>query len=229
LDIGCGNGALRDLASPAVTYVGLDYPPTVDLGYRGRPDILGDAARLPVRAASADTVCLLDVLEHLPEPARALKEAARVLKPEGICLIHVPFIYPLHDEPHDFQRWTRHGLRRMLHTCGFRVDEMSETTPPIETGAAMLCVALAGACVTALSRPSLALLLTPLAVLLIPLVNMLGWLLARLLPASAQMTFSYRVVVRPEMPARDSQPSLAVNAGAAADTSQKAEGPGPCC
>jgi SAM-dependent methyltransferase len=195
VDVGCGNGRLRRDLPPSVRYVGIDYPATVALGYAGTADILADAAGLPIATASVDVVTLLDVLEHLREPARAVGEAARVLRTGGKCLVHVPFLYPLHDEPHDYQRWTRHGLQRLFASGGFEVAEIRETTHPMESAAALLAMALASGMAGAIEHRRAAVVLAPLVLLLIPLANLLGWGLARVLPASSFMPFSYRVLV----------------------------------
>ena len=194
LDIGCGNGRLRHELGDGVDYIGIDYPTTVALGYVPTADILADAARLPVATASVDVVTLLDVLEHLPAPERALAEAARVLRTGGRCLIHVPFLYPLHDEPHDFQRWTRHGLERLLAAHGFEVVELRETTSPLEAAAALLTMAIAAALVGQPRGLPLRLLLAPLVVVLIVAINLLGWIGTMLPHASPFMSFSYRVL-----------------------------------
>ena len=72
LDVGCGDARLRRILPPELDYIGMDYPGTVALGYEGARDLYGDAQAMPLAAASLDTVLLLDVLEHLPEPERAL-------------------------------------------------------------------------------------------------------------------------------------------------------------
>lgn len=46
--------------------------------------------KTPLAAETADTVTMLAVLEHLPHPDRAVKEAYRVLKPGGVFLVTVP-------------------------------------------------------------------------------------------------------------------------------------------
>lgn len=194
VDVGCGNGRLRRSLPASIHYVGIDYPATMALGYAGTADILADAARLPIATASVDVVTLLDVLEHLREPARAVREAARVLRTGSKCLVHVPFLYPLHDEPHDYQRWTRHGLRRLFESGGFEVVEIRETTHQMESAAALLAMALASGMAGAIERRRAAVVLAPLVMVLIPLVNLLGWGLARVLPTSSFMPFSYRMV-----------------------------------
>lgn len=199
LDIGCGDRWSEHFVASCATYVGFDYPTTVGLGYRGGPDVFGDARQLPVQDQSVDTILLLDVLEHLPDPEAALAEAARALKAGGLLILQVPFLYPLHDEPYDFQRWTVHGLLRLLDRQGLRVRERDFHGQPSETAAALAAIGLAKAVLDGVSRRSLTLLLAPLLLIGIPLVNVLGWLLARLLPNSPLMPLGYRVIaVKPE-------------------------------
>jgi SAM-dependent methyltransferase len=50
----------------------------------------GDAADLPAEDAGVDAVVLLDVLEHVPDPAAVLAEAHRVLRPGGSLVLSVP-------------------------------------------------------------------------------------------------------------------------------------------
>ena len=193
LDVGCGNGWLRKELGDAVEYIGVDYPSTVALGYAGRPDVLADAARLPIRDLECDTVVLLDVLEHVPCPEAALSEAFRVLRPGGKCLIHIPFMYPLHDEPHDYQRFSGYKLRMILSQVGFEVESVTESTSAVEAASALLSIALAKCILDALSARSISVLLAPLLVLAIPLVNLVGFACGLLFPRSCFMPFSYRV------------------------------------
>lgn len=64
-----------------------------------------DAGSLPYRSESFNGVLLFDVLEHLPDPACSIREAARVLKPSGILCISVPM---------EGRFWTIQGLLRRM-------------------------------------------------------------------------------------------------------------------
>jgi SAM-dependent methyltransferase len=91
LDVGCGEGELgRHL--PDGSWVGLDSSPTM-LERAPEPNVQGDAAELPFPDSSFGSVALLYVLYHLAEPARALAEARRVLRPGGLVVVAAPSRY----------------------------------------------------------------------------------------------------------------------------------------
>jgi ubiquinone/menaquinone biosynthesis C-methylase UbiE len=73
-----------------------------------------DVTNIPFQAGSFDVVLATNVLEHVWDYSRALEEIHRVLKPGGTVFVMVPFLFPLHDEPHDYWRFTRHALTRLL-------------------------------------------------------------------------------------------------------------------
>ena len=77
-------------------------------------DVLGDACSLPFRDESFGLVWLEAALEHLPDPAAAVAEVRRVLKPNGIVYVEVPFMQGYHADPGDFQRYTTEGLWRLF-------------------------------------------------------------------------------------------------------------------
>ena len=79
-----------------------------------RPHVVGDASRLPLRDASIDVVTMIEVLEHVPEPWRAVDEARRVLRPGGVLVGSAPLVWPIHADPHDYFRFTDAGLRALL-------------------------------------------------------------------------------------------------------------------
>lgn len=194
LDVGCGNGSLRGHLAATTRYVGIDFPVTSGLGYRGRVDVFADGAALPIASGCADTVILLDVLEHMRRPEEALNEAARVLRPGGKCLVHVPFLYPLHDIPHDYQRWTRYGLERLFSARNFQSLEITETLGSIESAAALLSISIAAGLWRAIECRSLRAVPGVIAASLIPLINLFGWLSGRLLKERRMMPFGYCVV-----------------------------------
>lgn len=88
---------------------GLDY--TGDL--KNLKDLLADA--------SYDTVFAKQVLEHIPDVGSAMAEAWRILRPGGKFVLSTPFMFMLHEEPHDYHRFSRHGLSYHLETAGFEV------------------------------------------------------------------------------------------------------------
>ena len=135
LDIGCADGKPRRHLPEGATYIGVDYLPTATDWYGTRPDLFADAQKLPLANESIDHVLLLDVLEHLPDPESALEEIHRVLVAGGTLTLQVPFLYPVHDAPLDFHRWTLHGLRRAAERRGFSVRAEHAVGHPAETAA----------------------------------------------------------------------------------------------
>ncbi len=82
-------------------------------------DGIADLAALPFAAATIDALLNIVTLEHLKDPALALKEMARVLHPGAPVLIAAPHEWEVHQSPHDFFRYTRHGLEHLLGSTGF--------------------------------------------------------------------------------------------------------------
>lgn len=183
LDIGCADRAIRFTLVKADSYMGLDYPTTASDLYGTKPDVYGDARQLPLVDGAFDTVLFLDVLEHVAEPEAALHEALRVLRPGGCLLITVPFAYPLHDQPHDYQRFTEHGLVYRLGQAGFVQVTIQEEGGGIEAAATGMALALTQGCIDAISSRSWRTLFVPLALLLVMGVNILGWFFSLMLPA----------------------------------------------
>jgi SAM-dependent methyltransferase len=85
-----------------------------DIAPHDNADVVGDGERLPFRDEVFDGVLLDAVVEHLARPHRVVAEVRRVLKPGGTVLAQVPFLYPFHAAPHDYQRYTPAGLRMLF-------------------------------------------------------------------------------------------------------------------
>jgi SAM-dependent methyltransferase len=120
LDMGCGTKPYRQMLSPYIsTHIGIDHPLTPH-GI-GAVDIYATAWALPLANASIDCVLSTAVLEHLEEPAKAIEESFRVLKPGGTAIFSAPFIWHLHEEPRDFFRFSRFGLAYLFEKAGFKV------------------------------------------------------------------------------------------------------------
>lgn len=122
LDIGCGYQPYRALFTAIDRYIAMDR------GTVTAPDLCGDGLALPFGDAVFDTVICNQVLEHVPDPARLLCEAARVLKPGGHLLLTTPQTWGLHLEPYDFYRYTKYGLAHLGRQAGFDVLEVVPTT-----------------------------------------------------------------------------------------------------
>lgn len=114
LDAGAGRTAYKDkLLQHADEVVSLDWQQREVL------DCSGSVMELPFRDDTFDSVFCSQVLEHVPMPEKALQEFHRCLKPGGSLVISVPHLAYLHNEPHDYFRYTKHGLKAMLERNGF--------------------------------------------------------------------------------------------------------------
>ena len=84
-----------------------------------RPDVQADAAMLPFKDESFDVVVCAETLEHVLDPVRVMREVYRVLRRQGILLMTVPFLFPIHADPYDYCRYTDHYWREHLQKVGF--------------------------------------------------------------------------------------------------------------
>src|SRR6266849_1567747 len=112
LDVGCGDRPYERLLRGAAEIVGFDVP--------GNPhaDLHGSIDAIPVADAAFDVVLCLQVLEHVPDPAAAVRELRRVVKPGGRVLLSTHGVYPFHPNPNDYWRWTNSGLDRLFRENG---------------------------------------------------------------------------------------------------------------
>jgi SAM-dependent methyltransferase len=122
LDIGCGKMPYRDfiIANSKVSrYVGLDIDVALEYDSSIKPDYTWNGINMPFGDNSFDSSMATEVLEHCPEPEVVLKEILRVLKPGGVLFFTVPFLWNLHEVPHDEYRYTPFSMKRHLENSGF--------------------------------------------------------------------------------------------------------------
>jgi predicted SAM-dependent methyltransferase len=98
------------------------------------PDLVGDIHNLSLPDNSVDAILLINLLEHVEEPHKAVKEAHRVLKPGGYCYIDVPFLFyyhPMKNYYKDYFRFTRDGLEYL--TRDFKSTEIQNVRGAVAT------------------------------------------------------------------------------------------------
>jgi len=72
-----------------------------------------------------DVVFCLEVMDYVWDPHQALFNLNWSLKTNGILYISFPFIYPHHNpEGHDYLRYTRWGVEKLLKEVGFKIEEL---------------------------------------------------------------------------------------------------------
>lgn len=127
LDLGCGKAPLyatyKDLVAECVS---VDWANTAHKNEH--LDHECDLTQpLPFYDGEFDTIILSDVLEHIPTPEALCQEIARTLAVNGKLIMNVPFLYWLHEEPHDFYRYTEFALRRFVAMAGLDLVMIEST------------------------------------------------------------------------------------------------------
>ncbi len=120
-----------DLRAPAVKD---SLNPGVKRAYAGRLPL--DLHAIELDSESAGPVLLLDTIEHVEFPRKALGEIHRVLKPGGVLVMSSTMRFPIHDHPHDYWRFTPEAFRSLLKPFATAVVESGgrEDFPPLVVG-----------------------------------------------------------------------------------------------
>jgi SAM-dependent methyltransferase len=127
LDVGCGDKPYEAWFHDYVdTYIGIEHVATFSAtaaGQRSRADVVYGGGTLPFRDGAFDTVLNVQVLEHTPRPGALVAEMARVLAPDGLLILTAPFQFRLHEQPHDYFRYSPHGLAELCAEAGLEIVE----------------------------------------------------------------------------------------------------------
>jgi len=116
LDVGAGTGPYEHYFSKVLRYVKADIVCNGDI----KPDVVCSAESLSFSQNVFDALLCFQVLEHIPNPVRFVREARVVLKNGGYLLITAPFIYSYHDRI-DYQRFTHIWWEKKLVSEGFEI------------------------------------------------------------------------------------------------------------
>lgn len=125
LDVGCGKKPYMEFllkGSYISQYTGLDIETALVYEDGIKPDFTWDGETMPFADNSFDTLMATEVLEHCSDPLLIIKEMKRVLKPDGILFFTVPFLWNLHEVPHDHYRYTPFALQKLFNESGLQVE-----------------------------------------------------------------------------------------------------------
>ena len=118
LDAGAGEGQYRSYFHK-LRYVGVDLGVGDAAWNYGHLDALCDLNALPFGPGVFGAALNVVTLEHLRDPQVALCEMARVMRIGAEFLLVAPHEWEVHQSPHDYFRYTRHGLELLLNRAGF--------------------------------------------------------------------------------------------------------------
>ena len=120
LDAGAGSTPYRDLFGH-VEYEACDIVDKVG----GALDYVCDLADLPVPDGSYDLVFCSQVLEHVKNPQKVMREFARIAKPGGQVWLSAPLCYQEHEKPYDYFRYTRFAWRLLARRAGLKIEVLA--------------------------------------------------------------------------------------------------------
>ncbi len=127
LDIGCGIKPYQTLFRNC-EYVGIDIQGGGHADVAKFVDRYYDGDTIPYGDAEFDVIICTQVLEHATNPERVIQESYRVLKPGGTVIYTLPMVYPEHEIPYDFRRFTRYGLEKYFNLAKFHALTISQTS-----------------------------------------------------------------------------------------------------
>jgi SAM-dependent methyltransferase len=122
LDVGAGECQYAYLFNKKNKYESCDLENSFHTGIEY--DIVSSIYEIPRKDSHYDVVLMLQVLEHIEEPVRALKEINRIMKEEGVLFLSVPQAAGDHFEPYHYFNYTQYGLDSVLKRAGFEIMSM---------------------------------------------------------------------------------------------------------
>lgn len=89
-----------------------------------QPDLVLDVADMSdIDDSSIDVISAMELFEHVLKIDKGLIECHRVLKSSGKFILSVPFMYQIHADPYDYQRWTKEKWQLALKDLGFEIEQ----------------------------------------------------------------------------------------------------------
>ena len=101
-----------------------------DIDDKMNPDILGDICSYDFANVKFDYIIIAEVLEHLHSPQKAVDNIYKILEEKGTVIVTVPFIFPIHETPYDYYRYTKYGLSFLFRN--FKDVDINERNSWIE-------------------------------------------------------------------------------------------------
>jgi SAM-dependent methyltransferase len=109
----------------------------LDVSTARAPHVSADVQHLPFADATFDTVMCLEVLQYVDEPATALSEMRRVVRPNGALIVSTPFVHRP-DSERDMWRFTIHGLEALCAAADLHVVSIASQGEVLASGLQML-------------------------------------------------------------------------------------------
>jgi len=123
LDLGCGNKPYSEIYNEICdSSVGCDVPFSLHQKTDVEVLCLAEDIDKHFEPSSFDCVLCTEVLEHTGDDRKVVENISRILKDDGTLIISTPFIYVLHEAPHDNRRYTFYGLKNILERNNFEIQ-----------------------------------------------------------------------------------------------------------
>ena len=134
VDVGAGQCELEMFFQDS-NYIGIDLAVGDDNWDFSKLSVFGDVQQLPFESSFADAALNIWVMEHIPNPQSMVDEMYRILKPGGKVFLVVPFALHEHQQPYDYYRYTRFGVKHLFDTAGFtNVNVYSDSSEEFAMG-----------------------------------------------------------------------------------------------
>lgn len=126
LDVGCGIKPYASFFSKH-KYIGIDVKGGGHQDEAKNVDQFFDGINIPFPDSYFDIIISSQVFEHVEHLDELLNEISRVLKQNGKMFITMPFVWPEHELPFDFRRFTKNGHIQILTKHGFKNIQIEST------------------------------------------------------------------------------------------------------
>jgi len=121
LDAGCG-GVNRYCG----LFPGVKNVTTLDINKKNHPDIVASVEDIPVQDNFYDSIICTQVIGDIADPCKVIKEFSRILKIGGAILLSESFMNEMHNEPLDYWRFTKYGMRYLFESNGFEIVKIEQ-------------------------------------------------------------------------------------------------------